>query len=236
MRQIIWFCTLGLLVFLSGCASTRPARDVQPSGFLGKDADLLKRGSSDDSPLIYRNPDVNWSQYTNVLLDPITFWRSPGGDTQKISTRDKQMLIDYFYQLIHKEFSKDFNMVRIPEPNTLRVKVAITKAEQSYVALDLVSTVIPQLHVLSGLKTLVTGKPAFVGEAAIAFKVNDATTGTLLAEGVADRVGGKTLNSEHLQSWGDVEEALQFWVQHTGYKLCELQQRADCVQPEKSLL
>ena len=236
MRQINWYWTLVLLVLLSGCASTRPARDVQPSGFLGKDASLLERGSSSDSPLLYRNPDADWPRYTNVLLDPITFWQSPGGNTQDISARDKQMLIDYFYQLIHNEFSNKFQMVRIPEPNTLRVKVAITKAEQSYVALDLVSTVIPQLHVLSGLKTLVTGKPAFVGEAAIAFKVNDASTGTLLAEGVADRVGGKTLNAKHLQSWGDVEEALQFWVQHAGYELCVLQQRSDCVQPEKNLL
>ncbi len=236
MRQIIWCYALFLLIAIGGCASTRPARDVQPSGFLGQDAYLLERQSDKDSPLIYRNPEVDWAQYSNILLDPITFWRSADGDTSKISARNKQMLIDYFYQLIYKEFSKDFQMVRIPEPNTLRVKVAITKAEQSYVALDLVSTVIPQLHVLSGLKTLATGKPAFVGEAAIAFKVNDATTGTLLAEGVADRVGGKTLNEKHLHSWGDVEEALQYWVLHAGYELCQLQQRTDCVQPDKNLL
>lgn len=174
--------------------------NVQPTGFLGQDAYLFERQSDKDSPLIFRNPDVNWSQYSNILLDPITFSRSADGDTDKISSRNKQMLIDYFYQAIYQEFSKDFQMVRIPEPNTLRVKVAITKVEQSYVALDLVSTAVPQLHVLSGLKTLVTGKPAFVGDAAIAFKVNDAITGTLLAKGVADRVGGKTLNEEHLHS------------------------------------
>ena len=69
-------------------------------------------------------------------------------------------------------------------------------------------------------KMALDGKPAFVGEAAIAVKITDAMTGELLAAAVADRVGGKQLDAAHLKSWGDVDAAMQFWAQHAAYNLC----------------
>lgn len=228
-----------LAIFLAaivGCSNTRPARDVQPSGFLGADAKLLRKGAEGEAPLMYRKPGVDWGKYNKILLEPVTLWVGPDSNLGSISYTDRQMLINYFHQLIFNKFSRQFQMVNAPQEDTLRVRVAITKAEKSMVVLDMASTIIPQLHVLSGLKTLVTGKPAFVGEAAIAYKITDASNGDLLAEGVADRVGGKTLDSKHLKSWGDVEEAFKFWVNHAAYKLCELQKRDDCTKPESSSL
>lgn len=225
------FFILASIGLMASCSSTKPARDVQPSGFLGADASLLRKGGEGEAPLMYRKMNVNWASYNKILLDPVTFWNAPGEDRSGISSSDKQMLVNYFHQLIYNALSKDFRMVPMPEPNTLRVKVAISKAEQSHVVLDVVSTVVPQLRVLSGLKNLVTGKPAFVGEAQIEYKITDAATGTLLAEGAADRVGGKTLNAEHFKSWGDVEEAFQFWVTHAVYKLCTLQGKPGCTMP-----
>lgn len=223
--------TLILIALLTGCSSTRPARDVQPTGFLGADAALLHKGGEGEPGLVYRNPDADWASYNRILLDPVTFWRAPGSDDIEVSVADRQILVNYFHELIYNRFSKDFEMVNNVEPRTLRVRIAIVKAEKSYVVLDTVSTVIPQLRVLSGLKDLVTGKPAFVGEAEIAFRITDAASGKLLAAGVADRVGGKTLNAAHLHSWGDVEEAFKYWVNHAAFKLCKLQNRAGCTPP-----
>lgn len=236
MRQPFLFIAAIILTGVVACSSTRPARDVEPSGFLGADAALLHKGVEGEAPLMYRKSDVNWGKYNKILLEPITLWVSPASDLGSVSYSDRQILINYFHQLIFNKFSRQFQIVHNPGSNTLRVRIAITKAEKSWVVLDMVSTIIPQLHVLSGLKTLVTGKPAFVGEAAIAYKITDASSGELLAEGVADRVGGKTLDSEHLKSWGDVEEAFKFWVDHASYQLCQLQQRDDCIKPASSSL
>jgi hypothetical protein len=74
-----------------------------------------------------------------------------------------------------------FEMVTSPQADTLRVQVALTKLKESHVVLDVVSTVVPATLALSGLGKLVTGKPAFVGEAEIEVKAKDAMSGELLA-------------------------------------------------------
>ncbi|MEA3410585.1 MAG: DUF3313 domain-containing protein [Pseudomonadota bacterium] len=233
MRTVQFILLLLTLSLLSACANTRQARDVHPSGFLGTDAVKLQKGGKGMPALYYLKPGVDWSKYDKMLLDPVTFWDAPDGKDRGVSKEDAQQVVNYFHGLIYTTFSKEMKMVTTPQPGTIRVKVAITKAEKSHVVLDLVSTIEPQARVLSGLKDLVTGKPAFVGEAAIAVKINDATTGDLLAEAVDERVGGKTLSAEHFKSWGEVDQALQYWVSHAARRLCDLQKRPSCPEVKK---
>ena len=224
-QLILFILLLGLL---ASCANTRQARDVHPSGFLGADAAKLEKGGKGKPALYYLKPGVDWSKYDKMLLDPVTFWDAPDGKDRGVSQHDAQQIVNYFHELIYSTFSKEMEMVDSPKPDTIRAKVAITKLEKSHVALDIISTIEPQARTLSGLKELVTGKPAFVGEAAIAVKVTDATTGELLAEAVDERVGGKTLSAEHFKSWGEVDQALQYWAAHAARHLCELQKRPSC--------
>ncbi len=83
-----------------------------------------------------------------------------------------------------------------------------------------------------GLDKLITGKPAFVGEAEIEFKVKDAVSGELLAAGVDHRVGGKFLQASHLTSWGEVQDMMKLWAEWGSYNLCKLQERATCLEPK----
>lgn len=141
-------------------------------------------------------PGVEWSRYRQVLLDPVTGWKGKESAGRGISAQDEQMLVDYFYSVIRAALEKEgFILVASPEPATLRVKVAITKAAESDVALNVISTVIPALHALSSLEKAATGKPSFVGEAQIEVKATDAITGELLAAGIDHRVGGKALEN-----------------------------------------
>ncbi len=117
-------------------------------------------------------------------------------------------------------------------PNTLRVQVAFTKLKESSVVMDVVSTVVPVTRALSGLDKLITGKPAFAGEAEIEFKVKDAITGELLAAGVDHRVGGKSLQVSHFTSRGDVQDMKKLWAVYGSYNLCKLQKRATCLEPK----
>ena len=89
------------------------------------------------------------------------------------------------------------------------------------VVLDVVSSIVPQARALSTIKGLATGKPAFVGEASIEAKISDAQTGKLLAAVADRRVGGKKLEAELFDSWGDVNEILEYWAKLGRFRLCE---------------
>lgn len=225
---------LAAVAAMSACASSsRPVGEVKASSFFGSAVHKLKKGGPGQPAWIYMNPKADWASYDKMLLDPVTFWRDPKSDQEALSQHDKQMLANYFYAVIAKAMSKHLTMVNAPGPGVMQVKVAVTKADPSIVALDVVSTVLPQAIAFSAIKTALTGKPAFVGEACIAVKVTDSGNGKLLAAYVSDRVGAKDLDKDEFSSWGDVEQAMRFWAYDAAYHLCKLQKRTDCGQPPK---
>src|SRR5438876_10844562 len=65
-----------LLVLLSGaCAHRRAAPAMETSGFLD-DYALLRDGGPNEVWRVYRSPETNWPAYDQVLLEPVTLWRS----------------------------------------------------------------------------------------------------------------------------------------------------------------
>ena len=65
-------------VTLAGCAATKHARSVEPSGFLQDLYPQMREGKGDEALLVYRNPHVDWATkatYKKVLLDPVMIWR-----------------------------------------------------------------------------------------------------------------------------------------------------------------
>src|SRR3546814_12131410 len=106
------------------------------------------------------------------------------------------------------ELSKDYRMVAAPSAGVLDLQVALTGAMASNPTLDTMSTILPQALVVSNLTGLITGKPAFVGEAQAEAKILDGGSGGLLVAVVDRRVGGKSISGS-VASWGDVEAALR---------------------------
>ena len=226
-----------LLIFglLSGCAATKQARDVDQSGFLGDIYPKLHEGKEGEALLVYKPEHIDHAraaQYTKILLDPVTIWRGEESKLKGLSQEELQHLADHFYSLLYVTLKEDYEMVQEPGPNTIRIQVAITKAEESMVVLDVVSTIVPQARALSTIKGLATGKPAFVGEASIEAKLSDAQTGKLLVAVVDRRVGGKKLEAELFDSWGDVNEILDYWAKLARFRLCEARAGENCVKPE----
>jgi len=232
MRLSTLWALLASVLILGGCAATSRAPSVERSGFLGADYDLLGPGNEQQAQLRYIRSGVNWAAYRKVLLDPVTIWKGKEASGPGISAHDEQILANYFYGVIRGAFEKEgLELVTLPEADALRVQVAVTKANEANVALNVISTVVPAFHALSSLDKLATGKPAFVGEAQVEVKVTDALSGQLLAAGIDHRVGGKTLDASTFQSWGDVEAMMRLWAEHGAYNLCRLQQRSNCVAP-----
>lgn len=228
-----YVCIIILALGLAACQAPKSMHEAQvPTGFLGPEAAAkLKPGGPDQPAWIYINPKADWGSYSKMVLDPVTFWRKPGSKTDAPSLQDRQKLVNYFYGVIRASMGQYLTTVNQAGPGTLRVRVAITKAEPSVMALDVISSVMPQAVAASTIKDVFTGKPAFVGEAAIACTVRDGRTDELLAAWVADRVGGKRLDKAQLSSWGDVEQAMRFWAQNSAYRLCMLQKRGNCKAP-----
>jgi hypothetical protein len=220
---------VGLL--LAGCALTQPVKQVPESGFL-TDYSRLRKGNDHQAELVYVRPDVRWTRYDRMLLDPVTIWRSVDVGSKGLSQQDAQAMADYFYSLIQNRFSRNFQMVRTPQPDTLRVAIALTQLDRTDVMLDVISTVEPHIRAATSLYQLVSGRPTFEGEAAVEARVTDAMTGQILAEGVDKRIGDRTLNANSVKSWGDVENIMQFWVARAAYNLCRAQERSDCQMPK----
>ncbi len=224
----LYFLVIFLALIFGGCASTKQARHAQGSGFLD-DYTILRKGGKGEALLVYRDKWANWPVYQRILLDPVVVWMR--NESKKgVSRADVQRLANNFYSLLYTNLSKDFDMVTAPEYTTLRIQVAITDVEKSSAVLDTITTVVPVSRVISRGKEFVTGKPTFVGEVSIEFKIVNATSGKLLAAGIDRRVGTKTL--KEIDSWTDANNAIEDWSRLIRFRLCKLQGGGSrCVEP-----
>lgn len=236
---MFWSNTVGFccaIVLLSGCAPTKQARSVETSGFLGDLYPLMHEGSDGEALLIYRSPAVTTiprGNYTKILLDHAEIWGPP--TTNATRQKEAQHVADLLYGLVYLSLSKDYEMVSEPNPNTLRIQTAITRADPAYVVLRAVSTIPAPMNVLalgSLLTNLGTGKPLFVGDASIEGKISDARTGEILGAAADRRVGNKRLDADSFDSWDDVYKTLAIWADMVRYRLCSERGGTNCVKPK----
>jgi hypothetical protein len=215
---------------LTACATTKEGAVPEHTGFL-RAPQLLTAGKPGQAQLVYKKPGVDWAAYDKVLLDPVTVWRGEESQFKGVTPAQSQKMADYFYGLIHTALAKDYQMVTSTGPNTLRISVAIVKLKEANVAMETVSTVVPQARLLTSIADAGSKSPAFVGQASVQAKIVDAETNQLLAEGSDARVGGYSLSSVSLNSWTDVENIMKLWVARSTYNLCKLRKGTDCVAP-----
>jgi hypothetical protein len=227
-------CVLLAMVVSAGCAETRHAMSVDKSGFLGEEvyAEMTKGDESKFQPALRFRDDTLFSKdITKIILDPIFLYRQPQHMGGGNSNQNAQMLLNYFYNKLYLAMSKHFEIVDEPGPGTMRWQIALTDYEQSWVALDMVSTVVPQLRVISEIKWLATDKPSFVGGVQAELKISESQTGKVIAAAVDRRVGSKTL-SKGTDSWDDVKNAMDFWALQAAYRACRVTHRIECVKPK----
>ena len=221
-----------------GCAATQGARSAEKSGVLG-DYSMLKEGkrgvlmegTEDQALWIYKNPDADWRKYKKIQLDPVTVWVGKDSQISKVSAEDRKRLADVLWSKLHESLKQDYEITTEPGPDVIRLQAALTEAEESWVVLDTISSVIPQTRMLSGLKSEATGVSLFTGSTSVEFKATDATTGTVLAAAVDRRGGTKSLRGA-FSSWHDVEEACRFWAEKVRYRACQWRGASNCIEPK----
>lgn len=203
-------------------APVTPTGESAPTGagqFLGSDASLLKPGGEGQAAYLYINPNVQWSTYTKVMLQPVEFWDT---DNSSVSPDDQKMLCSYFYNALQQNLQKNFTIVNQPGPGVITMRVAIINASAATPGLRTVSVVIPQARILNYAQSLATGHAAFAGSAEAAFKATDSVSGQVLAESVDKRVGGMAVSQAAQVKWGDAESAMDYWAQRIAQRAVEL--------------
>ena len=209
---------LGLLL-LSGCSTVQKAPVNQAAlncGLIGKYCSRLTPGGEGQFGLRYVNPAANWSQYSKVVIAPVTYW---GSEEASISQSDQQSLVNYFQQTLKDQLAKKFQVVDEPGPGTFTLTVALTDADTATPVLRSISMIVPQARLLSSLKFLATGTFPFVGGAQVEAKVTDSVSGKVLAAGVDKRLGSGSIAAGFQWQWGDVQNAMDFWSEKAANKL-----------------
>ena len=218
---------VALALSSAGCATSRPGRVPKPAGFLS-DYDRLVPGEGTQAERVWVRPDVAWADYDAILLDPVTIWRGTEARSRGLSGEDAQMLADAFYELIRERVSPHWRIATEPGPRTLRVQTALTKIDEKNLAIDVVSSVVPQARGLNTVQSMATKTFFFTGQAAIEARISDASSGQILVEGLDHRVGKLLMTPDQLRTWGDVLGIFEYWTDRSVHNLCTVQGREGC--------
>ena len=199
------------LVLAAACAARRGPTRAETSGFLD-DYSLLRPGGPGEVRLVYRNPDADWRAYDGVLLEPVTLWRSGRKSLDPVPEEDLLRLVSAFERAVRRRLGEDFRLVDAPGSGVMRIRLGITEARAEDPVLDV-------LTARGDPNAALTGGPLhpemkrFVDAAEIEGEIRDARTNQLLAAGVDRRPEG----APHLETWADVDRALDRWAE----RLCD---------------
>ncbi|NJD62495.1 MAG: DUF3313 domain-containing protein [Deltaproteobacteria bacterium] len=217
-----------IALLLGGCASSYQARSMEIKHTMLVNPDILKPGTGDQALYRYQNPDAKGKKYTKMLIAPVLLARSAELDAETLENYQKLANNAYIYLV--QELQNDFKIVQTPEPETLRLQLAILDAEPSSKARNILSSVVPIGIGISAIQGASTGKQTGVGEITVEFKISDAMTGELLGAAIDRRVGGKDPGGM-FDSWYNADAAMKYWAKRTRFVLCTEGGRKDCVKP-----
>jgi hypothetical protein len=128
----IAFVTIGLSALGTACSTSDDrSKPVPTSGLLEGNYALLRQGSDDEALLVYRNPEADWSNYQQVVLDPVTFWEAERSGFGDLSLYERAQLAVALYRTTHDELAKDYQMVRATGAGVLHIEVELTGAAGS---------------------------------------------------------------------------------------------------------
>jgi hypothetical protein len=211
---------LAAVLVLAGCAAAGQSGKAKPSGFLG-DYSKLRKGGEGEALLVYVDPNVRFSKYRKMMIDPVTIWRS--AETSDIPSGEALDLIDDLDDVLRITLDDHYEIVKQPGPDVLRLRVAITEAEGSWRVFD-GSRLDDDDDDYERPAQPSKSTRGFVGKAGVEAELLDSVSGTRVAAAIDRRVGAKTLKPEP-NAWDDVEDAFRYWADRLRDRLAELRQR-----------
>jgi hypothetical protein len=185
------------VAMLGGCASTgtpSPAATSGRCGFLS-DYELLKPMEGGDGAKAWRRQDVDWKQYNKVLIERIQVFVKEDSKNKGIDPTDMKMLTDYFYEALVKEIQPTAQIVDMPGPDVIGVRIAIVDIIPTEYGRSITGTLIPYGFVAEAASGPASGRPAgstpYLGETGIEVQFLDGGTGQVLGEFADTQIGKK---------------------------------------------
>lgn len=209
-RGVCWMILIAALLASTGCATTKKARTVDTSGFLG-DYSQLQKGGEGMPLLYYGNPSADCRNYDKVIIDPMALWAtSVDSPLASLNSEDRRMLVTMGTHTLHDiAIHSGFQVVNSPGRGVMRVRAAFTEADQANVPLKEVSIVAPYVSGAAAVWSEYQGQAEFTGAAAIELELLDSRTGERLYAMVDKRVG--KMDPRNYQRWDDVKAAVAAW-------------------------
>ena len=209
-------------VIVAACATTRQSRGTgDATGFLG-DYSNLRKGSKDEPQLIFIRPDVDWARYEMIHIESVTLWRNE--KTDDVPEEEQQILTDFLFHALHEQLTQDYEIVDEPGPNVLQLRAAITEAKGSKAVMNTITSVIPQLRLLTTIVGMSAGTSVLVGKAGLEGEITDSMTGERLMAALDQRQGTKAVRGG-VKTWSDVKLASEFWAERLRKRLATLSGR-----------
>lgn len=251
MKPLMSSLTLAVaIITLAGCSTTsQPDRNttlgeenLNGSGFLSDVYPLMKEGKDGEALRLYRNPKyastASFTRFTKVLLDPVKLYAGSKSKLKDAPQDQAQAIAQGFYNQLHEQLGKDYQMVQTPGPDTLQISVAIVDAEASDTALKAASYIpvgLPGARVVAmQAATQTTGQPPATGQVTIEGKMYDSQTGEIVTAAIDRRTGSRRpiiglFESSTYDKWSDVTAAGKYWAEKVRYRLCMRRAATNCV-------
>ncbi len=226
----------GFLLLVAGCAAPGEAPPASTSAILQPAIRAaFQPGEGDFAPdLVYRSGTGSQQVYDKILLDPILYF-APLEQQRRVSSGDRQILLNNFYILMSEELGKDFELVQEPQPGTVRVQFAVLPVTEDPVAIDTVSMVLSKADEDRVVRDLLASPIARGGEIVVEAMWMDAQTGSTLGATVDRHLGRQAIDTEQLKNWADVNQLLRDYAVLIRYRICRYRGAEGCVTPPEPL-
>ncbi len=230
---------LSALLAAPGIASAESASalgDYETKGFLS-DYSKLAPVEGDKDAFKYVDTSVDFSKYNKLLLDRIKVWYKDDSDYKGIDPDELKALTDYFHQAIIKAVGDEYEIVREPGPDVLRVRIAVTDVVPNKPAASVVTLAVPFAWVAdagTGVAEGEVGSTAFTGEATIEMEAMDSASSQQVGAYI-DREVGKKYNwdkgvgegissyAKAYSKWDYTKKAMDAWAQRLKKTLDDLE-------------
>ena len=173
--------------------------------------------------LVYFKPGFSFSNYSAILLAPVTIVSDSSSSLASASPEQREALANTYYSELYSALSAHCKMASSPAPGALRLTVALTDAKTSNSVVKTLATYTPYVMVAYKVGSVAfnSGAGYFSGTATSEAYATDAMSGDLLWQGVDKRAGSVALVQNTTNSWNDIDNAMKGWSEQAVKRLQE---------------
>ncbi|MCP4398659.1 MAG: DUF3313 domain-containing protein [bacterium] len=215
-----------ILLPITHAETAGPFGDYEPHDFLS-DYSKIKPEGEGSKAFVYRNPDIDRSQYKKIMIDRIKVFFREDSKYKGIDPAELKELVDYFHDAIVKALSDAYEIVREPASDVVRLRIALTDLEPNKPEASVVTLVVPFIWLGEAGAGVVQDDPGstpFLGEATVEMEALDSVTNQQIGAYIEERTGKKynwthgigTAAKDYLKAystWAYTKQAMDHWAQ-----------------------